>query len=372
MADTPATGGTTRHKPIFIVGPMGSGTTLLRLIVDSHDNIAIAQETSIMRAYLAHKWIPFHRHGGDWYPRLGWSDDELDERMRDFYGGMFERFAAEQGKARWGDKTPWHAWHIREISRLFPDAVILATVRHPGAVSASVSGRFRLGWGGAVSHWINTTTELVQRGQEIGDRLLLVRYEDLVLDPETTLREVFTWLDEPWSDRLLEHHLVHSERGTPSKVEGASRSDDPIDPSRISSWTEKTTAEDIAVMRKRVGGLAAFYGYDLDDVDTFTPMTAAGSPRKKTLTGTDLTARRAEFPELVELDKVNTPWVGNQMLTPEAIGIVAPKKKAAGKKTAGKKAAPAPPPPTTVVARARRVAGRTVRKVRGMAAARDK
>lgn len=359
MADTPETVGTTGQKPIFIVGPMGSGTTLLRLIVDSHDNVAIAQETSIMRAYLAHKWIPFHRHGGDWYLRLGWSDDELDERMREFYAGMFERFAAEQGKMRWGDKTPWHAWHIREIARVFPDAVILATVRHPGAVSASVSKRFRLGWGGAVSHWINTTTELVQRGQEMGDRFLLVRYEDLVLDPESTLREVFSWLDEPWSDRLLEHHLVHSERGTPSKVEGASRSDDPIDPSRISAWTEKTTSEDIAVMRKRVGGLAAFYGYDLDDVDTFTPMTASGSPRKKTLTGVDLATRRAEFPELAELDKVNTPWVGNQMLTPEAIGIVTPRKKKAAKKAAA--AAPPTSPATGTAARARRVVGRTMR-----------
>ena len=151
-------------RPIFIVGPMGSGTTLMRLIVDSHDNIAIAQETSIMRAYLAHKWIPFHRHGGDWYPRLGWSDDELDVRMREFYAGMFERFAAGQGKTRWGDKTPWHAWHIRGSSRVFPDAVFLAIVRHPGAVAASVSERFRLGWDGAMSHWVNTTTELVQRG----------------------------------------------------------------------------------------------------------------------------------------------------------------------------------------------------------------
>ena len=193
-----------------------------------------------------------------------------------------------------------------------------------------------------------------------------MRYEDLVLDPETTLREVFSWLDEPWSDRLLEHHLVHSERGTPSKVEGASRSDDPIDPSRISAWTEKVSDDDIAVMRKRVGGLASFYGYDLDDVDTFTPMTAPGSERKKTLTGTDLAKRRAEFPELVELDKVNTPWVGNQMLTPEAIGIVAPKKKKAEKKVAKKAAPPAAAArPTTTAARARRAVGRTMRAVAG-------
>ena len=242
MADAAGSPG---GKPIFIVGPMGSGTTLLRLIVDSHDDIAIAQETSIMRAYLAHRWIPFHRHGGDWYGRLGFSDDELDERMREFYGGMFERWAASQGKKRWGDKTPWHAWQLREIARVFPDAVVLATVRHPGAVAASVSGRFRLGWGGAVSHWINTETELVQRGRELGDRFLLVRYEDLVLDPATTLREIFDWLDAPWSDRLLEHHVVHGERGGPKKVEGGARTDAPISTERISAWTEEATDDNI-------------------------------------------------------------------------------------------------------------------------------
>ncbi len=356
MADAPAdrTGG----KPIFIVGPMGSGTTLLRLIVDSHDDIAIAQETSIMRGYLAHRWIPFHRHGGDWYGRLGFSDEELDERMREFYGGMFERFAAAQGKSRWGDKTPWHAWQLREIARVFPDAVVLATVRHPGAVSASVSGRFRLGWGGAVTHWVNTMTELVQRGRELGDRFLLVRYEDLVLDPETTLREVFEWLDATWSPRLLEHHLVHSERGTPSKVEGASRSDAPISTDRISAWTEDVTAEDIALMRKKVGGIAGFFGYDLDDATTVTPLAVEGSPRAKTLTGTELGQRRDAFPHLAQLDEPMTPWFGNRMLTPEAIGVVAPKQK-----RGTKKAAP-PPPPPTMAKKVRKVVGRVVRRVR--------
>ena len=358
MADTSDPAGTARGGPVFIVGPMGSGTTLLRLIVDSHDNIAIAQETSIMRAYLAHKWIPFHRHGGDWYGRLGWSDAELDERMREFYGGMFERFASQHGKRRWGDKTPWHAWHIREITRLFPDAVVLATVRHPGAVASSVSGRFRLTWRGAVSHWVNTTTELVARGRELGDRFLLVRYEDLVTDPDTTLREVFSWLDEPWSDRLLTHHLVHEERGTPSKVEGASRSDDPIDASRIGTWLDRASAEDLAILREKTGRLAAFYGYDLDDPAASAPMTVDGSPRRRTLTGTDLRARRAQFPELTELDEPMTPWVGNQMLTPKTLGLVAPKKAKAGPGVAR------PTPTAPLPDRARQLAGRALRGAR--------
>ena len=343
--------------PIFIVGPLGSGTTLMRLIVDCHENIAIAQETSIMRAYLAHKWIPFHRHGGDWYGRLGWSDDELDARMREFYGGMFERFAARQGKARWGDKTPWHAWHLREISRLFPDAVFLAMVRQPGAVATSTSERFRLSFNGGVVHWVNTTTEQVQRASELGDRLLLVRYEDLVTDSETTLREILAWLGEPWSDRLLEHHLVHSERGTAQRVEGMTRSDVPIDPSRIASWAEVATGVQRAELRSTVGRLADFYGYDLSDPLALHPMAGDGSLRKRTLTGTELTARRGRFPDLAaEFGRELTPWVGNQMLKPSTFGIVSGKGKRAIE--AAKAVPPKPKSP------ARRVRSRVARLVR--------
>jgi hypothetical protein len=357
MADPASPASPTGGGPIFIVGPLGSGTTLLRLIVDSHDNIAIAQETSIMRAYLAHKWIPFHRHGGDWYGRLGWSEDELDVRMREFYGGMFERFAAGQGKARWGDKTPWHTWHLREISRLFPDAVFLAMVRQPGAVATSVSERFRLSFNGGVAHWVNTTTEQVQRAGELGDRLLLVRYEDVVTDSETTLREIFAWLGEPWSDRLLEHHVVHAERGTAQRVEGMTRSDVPIDPGRIAAWAEGRTDVQLGELRSTVGRLADFYGYDLSDPLALHSMAAEGSPRKRTLTGTELTARRAEFPDLAtNFDRELTPWVGNQMLKPSAFGIVSGKGKRAIE--AAKALPPKPKSP------ARRVRSRVARLVR--------
>ena len=353
----PASREPARGGPVFIVGPMGSGTTLMRLIVDSHDNIAVAQETSIMRAYLAHKWIPFHRHGGEWYGRLGWSEDELELRMREFYGGMFERFAAEQGKPRWGDKTPWHTWHLREIATLFPDAVFIAMVRHPGAVATSVSERFRQSWDGAVTHWVNTTSEQVQRGIELGDRLLTVRYEDLVTEPETTLREVFDWLDEPWSDRLLEHDKVHAERGTAKKVEGSTRSDKPIATDRIAAWTENKTPEQLAVLATKAGALAPFYGYDIADATALAPMTAPGSTHSKTLTGTEMARHKAEFPELAaELEREITPWAGNKMLTPGAFDIIA----GAGRKAA-KKGAAAPSSPVAATSSGRAVDAAVVR-----------
>jgi Sulfotransferase domain. len=187
--------------------------------------------------------------------------------------------------ARWGDKTPWRAWHLREISRLFPDAVFLAMVRQPGAVATSVSDRFQLSFICGIRHCANTTKEQVQRAAELGDRLLLVRYEDLVTDPETTLREIFAWLEEPWSQRLLEHHRVHSERGTPQRVEGMTRSDQPIDSGRIAAWADTRTDVELAELRRRVGRLGDFYGYDLSDPRALHAIAGRGSLRKRTLTG---------------------------------------------------------------------------------------
>jgi hypothetical protein len=189
----------------------------------------------------------------------------------------------------------------------------------------------------------------------------MVRYEDLVTSPETTLREVFSWLDEPWSDRLLEHDKVHAERGTARKVEGATRSDKPIATDRITAWVADKTPEQLATLTRKAGELATFYGYDLEDPEALAPMDVPGSPGRKTLTGTELAVRKAQFPQLAaEFDREIKPWVGNRMLTPEAIGVI---QGPGGRAKAAKKASAAPPPSTPaakVKARLRPVA----RKVR--------
>ncbi len=50
-------------RPIFICGTMRSGSTLFRLILDSHPNISISEETGFMGALTATKRIPNWQHG---------------------------------------------------------------------------------------------------------------------------------------------------------------------------------------------------------------------------------------------------------------------------------------------------------------------
>jgi hypothetical protein len=259
---------------------MGSGTTLMRLVLDSHDNLALAPETGLARLLLAHEHVPFWKFGADWYGRLGLTRDDLDAELRAFYGGIYGGFAARHGATRWGDKTPFHTWHMHRLARVFPDAVFVGTVRHPGAVAASLHDRFGFTWAAGVRHWVRSTTEMVWRGSRLGDRFLLCRYEDVVTDPEPVLRELFDWLGEPWLPQVLAFHEVHQARGTAAEVEGRTRSDEPLDPARITRWTDTADGRLSGLLRRDTSVLAGMLGYDVDQPVPCRPLSGTTLARR--------------------------------------------------------------------------------------------
>jgi hypothetical protein len=277
--------------PVFVVGSMRSGSTMLRLILDSHPGIAIGGETGFMGALLAAKDIPNWQFGKGWYQRLGWSEREMDERLREFYDGMFRRYALEQGKPRWGEKTPFHTAHMAEMAQVFPDAAFVGIVRHPGAVAASLRRKFHYTFPAALSYWAGTNLDMVRAGSTLGRRFALCRYEDLVLEGEPVLREIIAHLDEPWSPSVLEHHRVQREKGAPRAVEGSTISHDPIDARRAVQWTQAATAEDYHAL-EGTAGLAAFFGYDPVDPTLRDRLTSTEDSQRWTATGDDLALRR--------------------------------------------------------------------------------
>jgi Sulfotransferase family len=289
--------------PIFIVGAMGAGTTLLRLVLGSHERIAIPEETGFMRAVQAHRFIPFWYFGSSWYKRLGYSAEEFDEHLRAFYSAMFSRYAERAGKDRWGEKTPWHVWHIDEMARLFPDAAFVAIVRHPGANAASNMKRFGFTLRASARHYARYNGEIARMAAAHGSRFHVVRYEDLVLEPERVLRELLRRLGEPWSPRVLEHHLVQGGR---REVEGSTLVDDPIDASRISKWTAAIDDRGRRRLTRRLGRLAEFYGYSVEDPVPRAPLPGDGG---LVAGGADIERRIGEFDDLDLLAAPTVPLV---------------------------------------------------------------
>ena len=305
-----------RHGPIFIIGAMGSGSTLLRLILDSHDNIAIPQETGFMRAYNAHQYVPFKWSGRNWAKRMGWTRKELDQELAAFYDRIFRRYADKHGKGRWGDKTPFHTWHVDDMARVFPDAAFIAIVRHPGGCVGSNMSRWGQSIRHATDHYRRYNMEIARVAAEHGDRFAIVRYEDLVLRPEPVMRELLDWLGEEWSPSVLEHHAVQGSRGGKRKVEGRSMVDDPIDVSRISKWTTRMDERQRAILRRRLERLGRLYGYEVDDPAALNPVREGALIAG----GEDIEARIDDYADL-DLRRRRTVPVADRFFDPRKVKV---------------------------------------------------
>jgi hypothetical protein len=303
----PASGG-----PILVAGSMGSGSTLLRLMLDSHENIAIPGETGFLRLALTHTFVPYWQLGDQWYGNLGLSEAELFARLGEFYGGLFADYAAARGKSRWGEKTPFHVWHLELATRLFPDCRIVGIVRHPGAVTSSLRRRFRYDTPRAAQHWHRTTKRLLMSAMVLGDRCALIRYEDLVRSPETIMRAVLEHVGEPWSPSVLAHHEVQADGNGQLESDGFTRIDRPLDATGLDRWESRLNAADRAQLT-RLRRLATFLGYDVNH--TF-PITELANPPRPLLKGSDLARRRRTYPCGVKWRQAPAPGLANAPLRP--------------------------------------------------------
>jgi len=188
-------------RPIFIVGCARSGTTLLRMMLDSHPRISCGEETKFLAdlaPILGQHWRLLETYG---YDRGWWLD-----RIRDFYGGFQEDYRERRGKVRWAEKTPTYTMHLDFVEALFPDAQYVHVLRDGHDVVAS----FRERWGymagvrAANSVWAHYVRTARTFGTALPPgRYHELRYEALVGDPEPTMRALLDFLGEPWDDQVL-------------------------------------------------------------------------------------------------------------------------------------------------------------------------
>ena len=188
--------------PIFVVGCQRSGTTLLRLMLDSHPAISCGPETrflSDLAKVTTDNWQRLSHYG---YPKEYWL-----RSMAGFFEGIQRDYAISRGKARWADKTPRYALSLDFIDELFPECLVVHVVRDGRDVVASHRSRF--GYVAALKaaeKWPRYIEAARAAGARLGpDRYHEVRYERLVADPESTMRALLDFLGEAWDDAVLRH-----------------------------------------------------------------------------------------------------------------------------------------------------------------------
>lgn len=212
--------------PFFIVGSGRSGTTLLRMILSSHSRLSIPPETYYLAPLLDQ--LPIDRSlspdeveravkvmtGHYRWPDMGIDSGELardaaalvSPKLRDIVEIAYAKHLAHEGKARWGDKTPPYIQIVPRLAEMFPGARFIHLLRDGRDVAKSFQS---VGWYGPHLHrnmieWTGAI-ELDRRWRKLplADRILVVRYEDLVRQTEKTTKQICEFLGEEFEPQML-------------------------------------------------------------------------------------------------------------------------------------------------------------------------
>lgn len=227
-------------SPVAIGGCGSSGTNLLRRMLDAHPEMACGEEMSVFdrphtyrmdiqelrRMYRNQEFgkmeeeltFPIRRADGDTYFGLRRGNHgetyhrpaeiqallEEAEDVANFWNLFFTHYARKEGKRRWAEKTPNNIFCARRFLEFYPEGRFIHMLRNGRDVCLSLIDRRNTPPAVALTRWILSIEAARDiRGHE---RCYEVRYENLVTDPEQTLRDLFAWLGMEYTDEVLDFH----------------------------------------------------------------------------------------------------------------------------------------------------------------------
>ncbi|GAC1305129.1 MAG: hypothetical protein NVSMB10_08730 [Steroidobacteraceae bacterium] len=198
--------------PIFVIGLPRSGTTLVQQILASHSAVQAAGE---LQAFPAVTMAAVHRRAGRAVGKLEFVERawDLDPPTlgQDYLNAVL---AHRSGQPRFVDKQPLNYLYAGLIVRALPRARIIALSRdpmdscyamykslftnaYPFSYDLDELGQYFGAWHRLLRHW-----QLV-----LGDRLLIVRYEDLIASQAAVSRRIVGHCGLEWEDACLAFHV---------------------------------------------------------------------------------------------------------------------------------------------------------------------
>ena len=210
----------TWERPIFVLCVARSGSTLLRVLLDSHNEICCPPELNLADAFRAHERV--HE-----FLRMG--DEALLASCRDFTDKTVRPYAEGRGKTRWCEKSLLTAKDAHLIERIFPGAQFICLFRECldticSGLEASPFGFAAYGYlqyaaaspentvMALARYWTENTEHILEFQRNNPDKCIRVRYEDLVNDAEGEMAKVYRFLRiDPLNASDWRQRLSHGE-----------------------------------------------------------------------------------------------------------------------------------------------------------------
>jgi hypothetical protein len=200
--------------PVIVLSPARAGSTLLRMILDSHSVLYAPPELPLAQLTVRAEtsWI-----------RTSMKELQLSPQEVNYL--LWDRVLADalsrSGKPTIVVKTPSNVLVWRQIAECWPDARFVFLLRHPASAVASLNASFDAAWhpsesgslGESAAKALRYMTSLEEARRALPGHT--IRYEDLTAEPAAQARKLCEFLGLPFEPGMLEYgRFGHGRVGT--------------------------------------------------------------------------------------------------------------------------------------------------------------
>jgi hypothetical protein len=184
-------------RPAFILCSVRSGSTLLRVLLNSHSQLHSPHEMHLRDLGVKVK--------SD-YARQSLAEAGLDARGLEYllWDRLLHREVTSAGKRWLVNKTPNDVWAVDRILECWGDARFIFLLRNPAAIARSRQAARPQDSAERNVEMVRRYVEAVEDARRAHPGLT-VRYEDLAADPATETRRVCEFLGVEWEPSMLDY-----------------------------------------------------------------------------------------------------------------------------------------------------------------------
>ncbi|HEY3921056.1 MAG TPA: sulfotransferase [Gaiellaceae bacterium] len=216
-------------QPIFVLCCGRTGSTLLRMVLDAHPDLFCPCEVNISTIFgdIARFMGPIM--GNTQSTRR----DELVRLCRTVTNETIGKEALRQGKRRWAEKSLDAVGYTNLLREIFPSCTFVGLVREcsdtvASLIEASPHGFRAYGLGqfvaqnpanviaAAASLWLDRTSRVLDALSGWPEASCLIKYEDIVTQPQAALNELFEFLGlAPVDVKAVRTEIFDRDKGSP-------------------------------------------------------------------------------------------------------------------------------------------------------------
>jgi hypothetical protein len=232
------------------MGTQRSGTTLLTRILSAHPDLFIQNELPLAKVFTAHA-------------SKQTIINNVSEIFQRRHGFSVENLIQKQKKRLWGIKDPQLTEYIPQLAEFLPQSKFIIIVRDGrGVANSYIENKWGLGtnaYSGA-KRWKQEVQQQQALMSSCPANVLFVRFEDLVADMDTQLKNICAHLDVEFTEEMLNYHSQNAAY-VPNKenINTYKKPDSGIS----EKWQKKLTTKEIDVIESLVGDELSANGYKL-------------------------------------------------------------------------------------------------------------